>query len=486
MRAATPCSPGRGEPEARLQRADRCFVVLSRAADHSLLWMAISAGLAAGGRRGRSGAVRGLAAVAVTSGVTNLLLKPASGRQRPERRRALVSRPASFSFPSGRSASAFAFATATSWRVPGLAPLLMPLAGAVAWSRIRTGVHHRRDVLAGSAIGVGFGLAVAAAPELRPCLHRTGQASTAPVHRPGFAEAVLVTSSRAAGWRDLAAARRAMRRRGLAITAEFDVAKSERLAELLEADLPVLVIAAGGDGTVGTVADCLAGTQHVLGVLPLGTSNNFARSLGIPLDPRRAAALLTRGKTAAIDLGRYVPAAGPPRHFVHAATVGLNARFARIATRGDVRDRLGRFAYLLAAAHAMRRRTAFGCELRYAGTTDKATLTQLSVINAPVFGGPLQLSVPASDPDDRLLDMLAIDDITPGQMLRSGTALLLRARRPVPGIRIWHAPRLYVHADEELEVTLDGEVLGTLPGGFEVAGNALRIITPLGFDDIVD
>ena len=365
--AAAPCSSGRGEPEARLRRADRCFVVLSRAADHSLLWVMIGAGLAAGGWRGRSGAVRGLAAVAVTSAVTNLVLKPAFGRQRPDRRPPLVPQPASSSFPSGHAASAFAFAAAASWRLPGLTPLLMPLAGAVAWSRVRTGVHHRADVLAGSAIGAGFGLAVAAGPELRPCLHRTRQADTGTVRRPGFAEAVLVTSARAAGWRDLAAARRAMRRHGLAITAELDVAKTGSLAELLEADLPVLVIAAGGDGTVGTVADCLAGTQHVLGVLPLGTSNDFARSLGIPLDPRRAAALLTRGKTAAIDLGRYVPADGPARHFVHAATVGLNARFARIATRGDIRDRLGRFAYLLAAAHAMRRRTAFGCELRYAG-----------------------------------------------------------------------------------------------------------------------
>ena len=196
--------------------------------------------------------------------------------------------------------------------------------------------------------------------------------------------------------------------------------------------------------------------------------------------------LLARGKVAAIDLGRFVPAGQPPRHFVHAATVGLNARFVQIATRGDIRDRLGRFAYLLAAAYAMHRRPAFGCELRYAGTTEELTLTQLSVTNAPVFGGPLQLSVPASNPDDRLLDMLAIEPVTPGRILASGTAMLLGARRPVPGIRVWHAPRLHVDTDEELEVTLDGEICGTLPGDFEVAGNALRIITPLDFDDIDD
>jgi hypothetical protein len=82
----------------------------------------------------------------------------------------------------------------------------------------------------------------------------------------------------------------------------------------------------------------------------------------------------------------------------------------------------------------------------------------------------LRLSIPASNPDDRLLDMLAIEDITPGRMLISGTILLLRARRPVPGIRVWHAPRLHVDADDQLEVTLDGEILGTLPGDFEIAG----------------
>lgn len=189
-----------------------------------------------------------------------------------------------------------------------------------------------------------------------------------------------------------------MRRRGLAITAEPDVGKVASLRGLHAGGGPVLVITAGGDGTAGTVAHCLAGTEHVLGVLPLGTSNNFARSLGIPVEPRRAVALLAGGKVATIDLGRFIPADRPPRHFVHAATVGLNARFARIATRGDVRDRLGRFAYLLAAAYAMRRRPAFGCELRYGGTAEKARLSQLSVINAPGVRRPPAAQHPGLQP----------------------------------------------------------------------------------------
>jgi len=198
MRAVFGCAvaqggAGSGGARVRSRRADRIFTLLSRAADHSLRWVAISASLAVGGPSARRGAVRGLAVVAVTSVVTNVALRPAFRRQRPRHRAPLAPRPGSFSFPSGHSASAFAFATVTSWQLPGLVPLLVPLAG------------------------------------------------------------------------------------------------------------------------------------------------------------------------------------------------------------------------------AMRRCPASSCQLRCAGTAEKVRLTQLSVINAPVFGGPLQLSVPASDPDDRLLDMLAVEDITPGR-----------------------------------------------------------------------
>jgi undecaprenyl-diphosphatase len=460
---------------------DGFFVSLSRAADHSKLWIAISLPLLADGDRGRRGATRGLAAVAVTSAVTNLALKPAFRRPRPGRRPPLIPPPRSFSFPSGHSASAFAFATAVSRELPDLAPLLVPLAGAVAYSRVRTGVHHPGDVLLGSAVGAAFGLAVAAVNPSRIRRPGTVRPQAGP---PDLTEAILVTSPHAGGSNGLAAARDELRRRGLTVIAELGIEQVENLPVLLAGRGRTLVIAAGGDGTVGTVADCLANTDHVLGVLPLGTSNDFARTLGIPVNPAQAAALLVEGKVSTIDLGRFVPVGQLPRHFVHAATVGLNANFARIATQGKVRDRLGRFTYLLAAAHAMRRRPAFRCELRFGSRNEKLALTQLSVINAPIFGGPLRLSIPASDPDDRLLDILAVEDVPPVRMLLSGLAMLLRSPHKVPGIRIWHTTRMHVHADQSLDVTLDGELIGTLPGDFEVVGEALHVITPLAFVDI--
>ena len=146
----------------RSQVLDEVLPRLSSVADHSVLWVAVACALAAiGGRRGRRAAVRGLATVAVTSAVVNVPLKLLWRRPRPEVSdvvEALVRRPRSFSFPSGHSASAFAFAAAAGAELPGLLPPLLVVAGAVGWSRVHGRVHYPGDVLAGAAIGTAVAL----------------------------------------------------------------------------------------------------------------------------------------------------------------------------------------------------------------------------------------------------------------------------------------------------------------------------------------
>jgi membrane-associated phospholipid phosphatase len=134
---------------------------LSRAADRSLIWFAAAAGLSlAGGRSGRRAARRGVAAIGVASGFANLVAKPLTTRRRPEREEAEqlsrrhVPMPRTSSFPSGHTASAFAFATAVGEVRPGLSVPLRALATVVGYSRVHTGVHYPADVLAGAFIGV--------------------------------------------------------------------------------------------------------------------------------------------------------------------------------------------------------------------------------------------------------------------------------------------------------------------------------------------
>jgi membrane-associated phospholipid phosphatase len=147
--------------------ADVAIRRLSRSADRSLLWLGIAAALAAfGGPAGRRAAARGLLTVGVTSAVVNIAVKSLYPRQRPDRAEAgvpsgrHVRMPSSRSFPSGHSASGFAFAASVGHDVPALALPLRFLAGAVAYSRVHTGVHYPSDAVIGSIIGAGVAEAV--------------------------------------------------------------------------------------------------------------------------------------------------------------------------------------------------------------------------------------------------------------------------------------------------------------------------------------
>ena len=139
---------------------DRDLARLSRAADHSKLWLASAALLAAaGGARGRRAAVAGLGSVSVTSALVNLVLKPIGDRRRPDRQAhgvpigRHVAMPRSTSFPSGHAASAFAFASGAGSVLPAVGVPLRAAAALVAYSRVHTGVHYPVDVVAGSLVG---------------------------------------------------------------------------------------------------------------------------------------------------------------------------------------------------------------------------------------------------------------------------------------------------------------------------------------------
>ena len=155
---------------------DVAFRRLSRAADHSKLWLgAATAMFRLGGSHGRRAAANGLASVALTSAVVNLLLKPLAGRRRPSRDTygvpvtREVAMPHSTSWPSGHAASAFAFATAAGAASPRTAAPLTALAALVAYSRVHTGVHYPLDVIAGAVAGVATApVATAAARRLHP------------------------------------------------------------------------------------------------------------------------------------------------------------------------------------------------------------------------------------------------------------------------------------------------------------------------------
>lgn len=147
---------------------DRWVVAVSESANYSRLWFVIAAGLATShGRRGRRAALQGILAVGMASAVTNLAIKPAVNRRRPVPSQGTdvpasrsVRRPVSTSFPSGHTASAFAFAGAAGRLVPSAALPLHATATLVGYSRVHTGMHYPSDVAVGALVGALCGWTV--------------------------------------------------------------------------------------------------------------------------------------------------------------------------------------------------------------------------------------------------------------------------------------------------------------------------------------
>ena len=137
---------------------------LSGAANHGVLWFVIAVVLAARKGTTRKAALRGVLSIALTSPLANAVLKPLLPRRRPAASelpayQTIANPPRSSSFPSGHSASAAAFATAVAMESPRTAIAVVPLAAAVAYSRVHVGVHWTSDVVVGAAVGTGVALA---------------------------------------------------------------------------------------------------------------------------------------------------------------------------------------------------------------------------------------------------------------------------------------------------------------------------------------
>jgi diacylglycerol kinase (ATP) len=244
------------------------------------------------------------------------------------------------------------------------------------------------------------------------------------------------------------------------------------LAEAVGAE-PDLVLVGGGDGTIGCAASVLAHTRTTLGVLPLGTANDFARTLDIPSALPAAVDTLLAGKVVDVDLGRVNGSV-----FLNVASLGLSVGVTRRLTPG-LKRRLGRLAYPAATLAAYRHHRPFAArlELDDGSALELADLMQVAVGNGRHYGGGLTVS-PTASIDDHLLDVYAIEK---GRLRdHVSVARLLRSGHLIEHDRVHHLTtrRLRVVTDEPLDVNLDGELAAMTPATFEVDRNALHVVVP--------
>ncbi|MXG90124.1 lipid kinase [Nocardioides flavescens] len=245
------------------------------------------------------------------------------------------------------------------------------------------------------------------------------------------------------------------------------------------AEGPGLLVVGGGDGTVGAAAHRVSGTDTVLGVVPLGTANDFARTLEVPPDPTAAVAALLSGRVADVDLGRVEDASG--RHtFLNVASLGLSVGVTAMLTPG-LKRRLGPAAYPVATLRAYRHHAPFSARLSFPGGDHPPLvlddLMQVAVGNGRHYGGGNSVA-PNASIDDHLLDVYAVER---GRLRdHVSIARLLKDGRFVEHERVTHLTTraVRIETDEPLPVNLDGEVSATTPLTSTVDRNALRVVIP--------
>jgi lipid kinase YegS len=235
-----------------------------------------------------------------------------------------------------------------------------------------------------------------------------------------------------------------------------------------------LLIAAGGDGTLNEVVNGLmelsTAARPLLGIVPLGTANDFATACGIPVEPEHALALCIEGTAARVDVGK-----ANEHWFLNAASIGFGAEITA-TTPPELKDLLGPVAYAVMGAILATNLHHYHGRLILPDGEITGSGPVAIIGNGRQAGGGVQVT-PRARIDDGLLDVLAVREIPALALLTAAREL----QELSPGgeyVSYWQTPWAEVHTEEAIPVNLDGEPMQFSSVRYEAVPGAIRLIVP--------
>jgi len=291
--------------------------------------------------------------------------------------------------------------------------------------------------------------------------------------------ALVVNAHSRRGRRLYERARSRLAAAGFTLLGTYPVDRPDELDDSLAAaaDLgPDVLVAGGGDGTLGAAARLLAHRDIALGLLPMGTTNNFARTVGVPLDLDDAVEILRDGKVIDVDLGL----AGDMR-FANHVGIGLSVEV-MLKTPRRLKRATGRLAYPITALALLARHRPLRATVRAHGGERRYVTHQLYVVNGGFHAGrPIAAD---ADADDRLLVAYPVGGPARRGLLRDTARNALAGhRRTVDDEPFLAVRELRVETDRPVPVEVDGELCGQTPVRIGLDANALRVLAPADHPD---
>jgi len=243
-----------------------------------------------------------------------------------------------------------------------------------------------------------------------------------------------------------------------------------------------VVVAAGGDGTISQVVEGIlsARTPVTLGIVPLGTGNDLARTLGVPLEPAAAMGVLLDGRERLVDLVRARADDGKRAYVANCAAGGFGGEVDR-ALEGADKSRWGALAYLMGALKVLPDMKPYRVSLRW----DDEQIEQLDALNVLIANGQTVAGgwrvCPAADLEDEMLDVIVVKDGSAVEL--AAFAARLASGTPFESELVLHRRARDVHivAEPRMWFNTDGELLTDAGIRFTVLPKALRVLVGPGY-----
>jgi YegS/Rv2252/BmrU family lipid kinase len=286
-------------------------------------------------------------------------------------------------------------------------------------------------------------------------------------------QALLIVNRKSRnGQTDLSAGLTLLKDRGLTLEEAF-VDQPESIPELIRRhrEKVDMIIVAGGDGTLNAAAEAVVESGLPLGILPMGTANDLARTLGIPTELPEACVVIAEGHTLAIDVG-WVNGV----YYFNVAHIGLGVRVTHQLS-AEVKARWGVFGYLHSILKAFRENRAFRAHITFDNRHRRTRSIEIAVGNGRHYGGGMTIAEEATI-YDRQLYLYSLKPLSLWKLITLAPAL--RSGRYVgqDGVELLKAQEIIIRTRKPMPIDTDGELRTRTPARFRVVPAALSVYVP--------